>query len=182
MKSGSSAGNSSGYKGNSGSGSGYNGRNRGQHSGISRHSGRNSRNKPRNKKGFSGGDKKSAKEGVDKSKDDKAKPKVEPTTFSQMWQRNEFLPEALSEVAKSGLNVDTAIHAAEFKTPNRITRCLPEWEKITQDQWVLRVVRQGYKLQVTEGPPPSPQPLFFEVLHIPKYGDIWPAAQLANYL
>ena len=116
MKSGSSAGNSSsGYKGNSGSG--YNNRNRGQNSGTSKHSGRNSRNKPRNKKGFSGGDKKSGKEGVDRSKDDKAKPKGEPTSFSQMWQRNEFLPEALSEVVKSGLSVDTAINAAEFKTP-----------------------------------------------------------------
>ena len=157
MKSGSSAGNSSsGYKGYSGSGSGYNNRNRGQNSGTSKHSGRNSRNKPRNKKGFSGGDKKSGKEGVDRSKDDKAKPKGEPTSFSQMWQRNEFLPEALSEVVKSGLSVDTAINAAEFKTPGRVTRCLSEWEKISQDQWVLRVVRQGYKLQFTDGPPPTP--------------------------
>ena len=154
----STSGSFSGHKGSSGSGSGYGGRNnRGQqHSNHSKHSGKNSRNRNKNKKTFSGGEKgKSAKEGGDR-KDDKAKPKGEPSSFLQMWEQNDFLAEAVSAVTNSGLNVATAVHAAEFKTPGRISHCLPEWEKISNDQWVLRVARQGYKLQFSEGPPPTP--------------------------
>ena len=41
-------------------------------------------------------------------------------------------------------------------TPGRISHCLPAWEIISTDEWVLRVVRHGYKLQFKHGPPSTP--------------------------
>lgn len=35
----------------------------------------------------------------------------------------------------------------------RLTHFLPEWEKITQEKWVLSVIKEGYKLEFLQKPP-----------------------------
>ena len=64
--------------------------------------------------------------------------------------------EAIEGVTDSGLDIAMAVEVAKFPTPSRISQCLPAWEIITNDEWVLRVVRQGYKLQFKHDPPSTP--------------------------
>ena len=35
----------------------------------------------------------------------------------------------------------------------RLSHFLKEWEQITQDQWILSIIRKGYKLEFLQKPP-----------------------------
>ena len=73
-----------------------------------------------------------------------------------MWEQGDFKTDAIAAVTNSGLDIEMALNAAKYKTPGRISRCLPAWQIISNDAWVLRIVRHGYKLQFEFGPPPTP--------------------------
>ena len=153
------------------SGSGY----KPKTGGKSKHTGKNSRDfnknksyKPKNKNYRGGGanrgkdrDRSGDRDGSrDRSKDDKhsGKSKGEtPQNFLDMWQNGLFMREAVEAVSEKGLKCQLALDMTNFKTPSRITRCLSAWEKVSNDEWVLRVVREGYKLQFKIGPPSTPR-------------------------
>ena len=41
----------------------------------------------------------------------------------------------------------------EIPVGGRLTHFLPEWEKITQENWVLSIIKEGYKLEFIQKPP-----------------------------
>ena len=47
----------------------------------------------------------------------------------------------------------------------RLSQFLPEWESLTNDQWVLEIIREGYKLPFVTPPDLSLQPL---ETHVPR--------------
>ena len=63
---------------------------------------------------------------------------------------------AISMIANAGLIVSKAVAVAASPIVGPIARCLSAWQAITKDKWVLRVVRDGYRLQFKSRLPPTP--------------------------
>ena len=87
-------------------------------------------------------------------KDDKGEAK--PLSFAAAFAQGVFSLLALSMIAKAGLSVSNAVAVAASPIAGRITRCLSAWQTITRDNWVLRVVRERYRLQFKCKLPPTP--------------------------
>ena len=86
--------------------------------------------------------------------DDKGENK--PLSFVSAFAMGVFSLLALSKLASAGMSVANALHVAASPIAGRIARCLPAWQTITRDKWVLKVVRDGYKLQFKSRLPPTP--------------------------
>ena len=140
-------------------------------SGYNNHSGSGRYSSPGRKRtgggtGSGGGKhfkKKHFKKNKNKTKDDKPqgdkkddKGETKPISFATAFAQGVFSFLALSMIAKSGLFVTHAVAVAASPIAGRISRCYSAWCKITRDNWVLRVVREGYRLQYKAGPPPTP--------------------------
>ena len=67
-----------------------------------------------------------------------------------------FKSDAIEAVVDSGLNVCVAIQVASVKKPGRISACLENWNVVSNDDWVLNVVENGYSLCLKNGPPKAP--------------------------
>ena len=67
--------------------------------------------------------------------------------FISAWAQGAFSLLALSMVASLGLSVGSAIDIAAKPIAGRIKHCLYSWHKITCNNWVLKVAREGYRLQ-----------------------------------
>ena len=87
-------------------------------------------------------------------KDDKGRDK--PLSFASAFAQGVFSMLALSMIANAGLIVSKAVAVAATPIAGRIARCLSAWQAITKDKWVLRVVRDGYRLQFKSQLPPTP--------------------------
>lgn len=87
-------------------------------------------------------------------KDDKGEDK--PLSFLAAFAQGVFSFLSLSMLARAGLVVTNAVAVAASPIAGRIARCLSAWQVITQDKWVLRVVREGYRLQFKSQLPPTP--------------------------
>lgn len=49
------------------------------------------------------------------------------------------------------------------KVGGRVSKAYVNWSKVTQSDWVLDVVKNGYKLEFAEQPPLTSQPIFDEL-------------------
>ena len=87
-------------------------------------------------------------------KDDTGEAK--PLSFAAAFAQGVFSWLALSMVARAGLVVTNALSVAASPIAGRIARCLSAWQVITKDKWVLKVVREGYRLQFKSRLPPTP--------------------------
>ena len=63
------------------------------------------------------------------------------------WVSTAFSLLALSMISNVGLNIGFAIYTASLPIAGRIKYCLDSWKNVTSSQWVLSVVKRGYKLQ-----------------------------------
>ena len=158
--------------GNSGPGSGSSFKYKASTTGYNNHLGSSQYSSPGRKRTGggtgSGGGKNHAKKkkhfrSKNKNKDDKPqgdkkddKGETKPISFATAFAQGVFSFLALSMIAKSGLFVTHAVAVAASPIAGRISRCYSAWCKITRDNWVLRVVREGYRLQYKAGLPPTP--------------------------
>ena len=55
-------------------------------------------------------------------------------------------------MAQTGLNVNWAINVAKIPPAGRIMRCAQAWHIITEDKWVLDIMREGYRVPFTSFP------------------------------
>ena len=47
---------------------------------------------------------------------------------------------------------------------NRLSQCLSNWELVTQNQFVLRIVKEGVKIQfILDEHPTSSKPIYYEL-------------------
>ena len=74
-------------------------------------------------------------------------------SFEHCWTTKLFSEESMSLVCASGLDISSAVLAMSMQRPGRITDCLPAWKTVTNDSWVLAVITDGYKLQLTSDVP-----------------------------
>jgi hypothetical protein len=87
-------------------------------------------------------------------KEDKGEDK--PLSFVAAFAQGMFSMLALSMIAKAGFFVSKAVDIAIYPIAGRLARCMSAWQIITKDKWVLRVIREGYRLQFNSGLPPTP--------------------------
>ena len=56
-------------------------------------------------------------------------------------------PTALDKVRSVGLDVDSVTRLAGLPPAGRIAQCPEAWHLVTQDKWVLDIIKDGYKVQ-----------------------------------
>ena len=76
--------------------------------------------------------------------------------FQIAWLQGAFSLLALSMIRNVGLCAASAIDIACKPIAGRIKYCLDSWHKITCSNWVLKVVREGYRLQFSGKRPKLP--------------------------
>ena len=54
--------------------------------------------------------------------------------------------DAIARVASVGLDVSSSVELAGRPPSGRISCCLPAWELVTNDKWVLDIIKEGYKV------------------------------------
>jgi len=69
--------------------------------------------------------------------------------FENAWIQGAFSLLALSMIQSVELSTRTAIDMIGRPIAGRIRYCLDSWHKITCSKWVLKVVKDGYRLQLS---------------------------------
>ena len=93
------------------------------------------------------------KEGKEKRTKEKGKMTTFPfTSFQECWDNNFFCTDSLSAINCVGLDIDSALNVVNLQCAGRISQCFEAWDKITNDKWVLSVVKDSYRLQFVKVP------------------------------
>ena len=67
--------------------------------------------------------------------------------------RKEIFPPEEGKQTDHDYKVSNIMKFPEIPVGGRLTHFLPEWEKITQENWVLSIIKEGYKLEFIQKPP-----------------------------
>ena len=105
-----------------------------------------------------------------------------PPCFKRSWVLGLFSLLSISMISKAGLSLSDAYTATFAPIAGRISKCISNWKIVSTGQWILNVVKHGYKLQFSGALPPTPhrflifllmgQPLLFWIL---KLNRCWPS-------
>ena len=121
--------------------------------------------KPRGKKPFNSKGKfekkpgKSSGSGSSSKKPDK-KGTFFPKSFYEAWEKY-FSPVAIMMVTAMGLVTSTIPALHELPLGGRIANCIDNWRQVVQNDWVLSIVEEGYRIPLNSLPfqrktPPNP--------------------------
>ena len=99
-------------------------------------------------------DKSSAEKG-EKSSHNIAAPPAQPS-FMYAWLSGLFSVLSISMISKAGLSLNAAVQSTSRPIGGRIASCYDNWRRITNNNWILDILRHGYKLQFSGPLPPTP--------------------------
>ena len=124
---------SGGFSRQSGSGGGYKGKNKSKGKGV-KSTRKQDSSKDANRKGES----------------------VLLLNFLHCWASGLFSALAIASVSAANICLQTAVKVAKLPIAGRASLCLANWNVVSGSGWIRNVVRDGYKLLYTTGPPPTP--------------------------
>ena len=76
--------------------------------------------------------------------------------FLHCWASGLFSALAIASVSAANICLQTAVKVAKLPIAGRASLCLNNWNVVSGSGWIRNVVRDGYKLLYTAGPPPTP--------------------------
>ena len=97
-----------------------------------------------------------------------------PPCFKRSWVLGLFSLLSISMISKAGLSLSDAYTATFAPIAGRISKCISNWKIVSTGQWILNVVKHGYKLQFSGALPPTPH----RVSNLPTDG---PAAAILDF-
>ena len=78
-----------------------------------------------------------------------------PPCFKRSWVLGLFSLLSISMISKAGLSLSDAYTATFAPIAGRISKCISNWKIVSTGQWILNVVKHGYKLQFSGALPPT---------------------------
>ena len=96
--------------------------------------------------GSKDGDKADASSRNKKKKSSKDFYYFSPSSFDEAWNNKFFSATALLMITSLGFIVNSIPFLNQLPLGGRLSRCIDNWEKVTDSKWIRNVVSQGYKI------------------------------------